>query len=79
MGEKDGYGWVLMKRGLLQKVFGWDERYVKWGITGAKSWAYFVWATEHESFIWGNGLVKTTDCYIAQEVKAIKERKKKKS
>lgn len=62
---------MMMKRCLLQKVFGWTERYSKWGITSSKAWAKYAWADEHESSIWGTGKVRSSPCYVAQEVERI--------
>ena len=78
VGTADGYGWGLMKRCLLMKVFQWQERYTKWKITSARGWAYYAWATEHEATVWGTGLIRSTPAYIAQEITAIRERKKRK-
>lgn len=61
---------------MLMRTFGWSEFYVRWGIVGARGWAYLAWATEHESSLLGGGRVRTTDGYIKQEVKRIKEKRK---
>lgn len=60
------------------KTFGWSERYVKWGMMGKRTWAFYNWAIEHESSMFGSGLVMVSDGYVAQEIKTIRERKKKK-
>lgn len=68
---------MLQKRFTLMKTFGMNEFAAKWGQSGAKAWAMYCWAVENEASIWGTGLVRSTDGYVAQEVKAIKARKKK--
>jgi hypothetical protein len=31
----------------LQERFGWTEKFIMFGITGAKSWQYFNWSKEN--------------------------------
>ena len=60
---------MLEKRGKLMSFYGWSERYTLYQITGAKSWAYFAYAVENEARMFGGGVVRTTDAYVAQEIK----------
>ena len=66
---KDRLGWLLEKRGKLMSFYGWSERYVLYGISGAKSWAYFAYAVENEARMFGSAIVRTTDAYVAKEIK----------
>lgn len=38
---------MLEKHALLMKTYGWTHRFVRHGIAGAQSWAYYHWAREN--------------------------------
>ena len=53
------------------KTFGWSEDYCLDELDGAKGWAFFYWAQENESSVWGSGLKEKGDGYIAAERKRL--------
>lgn len=61
------------------EAFKWTEPYCKWKVTSAKGWAFHAWATEHKASVWGTGQVRSTPCYVAQQIEMIRERKRGKS
>lgn len=57
------------------KSYGWSPDFVRRRLIGAQGWAYYNWALENEATVWGNGVERTTDGYIAQEIKRIKAKR----
>jgi hypothetical protein len=50
------------------KTYGWSLQYVRFGLTGAQSWAWYAAALEMELGVFGGpAFQRTTPGYVRQE------------
>ncbi len=56
-------------------TFGWSEDYVCEEISGAKGWAFYVWAVENRASMAGGDFQRSTPGYVAQQIKRLKAKK----